>query len=76
MEGTVEAILLPNDGAGAVEEIVELAILVPGQFIACDELSAGMVGYITASIKMYAETRVGDTITDNNNPAAEPTSWI
>ena len=57
---------------GAVEEIVEVGYFGAGQFIACDELSAGMVGYITASIKNVRETRVGDTITDNNNPAAEP----
>lgn len=43
-----------------------------GQFIPCDELSAGMVGYITASIKNVKDTRVGDTITDANRPCAEP----
>ena len=57
---------------GAVEEIVEVGYFGAGQFIACDELSAGMVGYITASIKNVRETRVGDTITNNDNPAAEP----
>ena len=57
---------------GAVEEVVEVGYFGAGQFIACNELSAGMVGYITASIKNVRETRVGDTITDNNNPAAEP----
>lgn len=57
---------------GAVEEVVEVGYFGAGQFIACSELSAGMVGYITASIKNVRETRVGDTITNNDNPAAEP----
>ena len=70
MEGTVKkGDTVRMMATGAVEEIVEVGA---GQFIACDELSAGMVGYITASIKNVRETRVGDTITDNNNPAAEP----
>ena len=42
-----------------------------GQFIPCDELTAGMVGYITASIKNVRDTRVGDTVTDADNPCAE-----
>ena len=53
---------------GAVEEVVEVGYFGAGQFIPCDELSAGMVGYITASIKNVKDTRVGDTITLNNNP--------
>lgn len=57
---------------GAEEEVVEVGYFGAGQFIACDELSAGMVGYITASIKNVRDTRVGDTITLANNPAAEP----
>ncbi len=57
---------------GAVEEVVEVGYFGAGQFIACSELSAGMVGYITASIKNVRETRVGDTITNNDNPTAEP----
>ena len=56
---------------GAVEEVVEVGYLGAGQFIPCDELSAGMVGYITASIKNVKDTRVGDTITRNNNPCKE-----
>ncbi len=56
---------------GAVEEVVEVGYFGAGQFIPCDELSAGMVGYITASIKNVKETTVGDTITDADNPCAE-----
>lgn len=52
----------------AVEEVVDVGYFGAGQFIPCDELSAGMVGYITASIKNVKDTRVGDTITLNNNP--------
>ena len=73
MEGTVKkGDTVRMMATGAVEEIVEVGYFGAGQFIACNELSAGMVGYITASIKNVRETRVGDTITDNNNPAAEP----
>ena len=56
---------------GAVEEVVEVGYFGAGQFIPCDELSAGMVGYITASIKNVKDTRVGDTITLNDNPCKE-----
>ena len=56
---------------GAVAEVVEVGYFGAGQFIPCDELSAGMVGYITASIKNVKDTRVGDTITLNNNPCKE-----
>lgn len=56
---------------GAVEEVVEVGYFGAGQFIPCDELSAGTVGYITASIKNVKDTRVGDTITLNNNPCKE-----
>lgn len=57
---------------GAVEEVVEVGYFGAGQFIPCEELSAGMVGYITASIKNVSDTRVGDTITDSSRPCAEP----
>ena len=57
---------------GALANVVEVGYFGAGQFIPCDELSAGMVGYITASIKNLKDTSVGDTITDNNNPCAEP----
>ena len=53
---------------GAEFETVEVGTFGAGQFIPCEELSAGMVGYITASIKTLKETRVGDTVTDADNP--------
>ena len=53
---------------GAVEEVVEVGYFGPGQFIPCDELDAGMVGYITASIKNVSSTRVGDTVTEADRP--------
>ncbi len=56
---------------GAEVEVVEVGIFGAGQFIPQDELSAGMVGYITASLKDVKETRVGDTVTDANNPCEE-----
>ncbi|HKM35795.1 MAG TPA: translation elongation factor 4 [Lachnospiraceae bacterium] len=57
---------------GAVEEVVEVGYFGAGQFIPCEELSAGMVGYITASIKNLKDTAVGDTVTDDANPCKEP----
>ena len=57
---------------GAQAEVVEVGYFGAGQFIACEELSAGMVGYITASIKNVKDTMVGDTVTDAANPCAEP----
>ena len=57
---------------GAVEEVVEVGYFGAGQLIPCEELPAGMVGYITASIKNVKDTRVGDTITDDENPCAQP----
>ena len=56
----------------AEAEVVEVGYFGPGQFIPCDELRAGMVGYITASLKNVKDTRVGDTITDADRPCAEP----
>ena len=56
---------------GAVAEVVEVGTFGAGQFIPCEELSAGMVGYVTASLKNVKETRVGDTITLVENPCAE-----
>ena len=56
---------------GAVAEVVEVGIFGAGRFVPCDELSAGMVGYITASLKNVRDTTVGDTVTDNDNPCEE-----
>ncbi len=57
---------------GAEADVVEVGYFGAGQFIPCEELSAGLVGYIMASIKNVKDTRVGDTITDAQNPCAEP----
>ncbi len=56
---------------GATAEVVEVGTFGAGQFLSCDELSAGMVGYITASLKNVKDTRVGDTVTDAVNPCKE-----
>ena len=58
--------------SGAAFDVTEVGYFGPGRFIPCPELSAGMVGYITASIKDIRDTRVGDTVTDDRNPATEP----
>ena len=57
---------------GARFDVVEVGYFGAGQFIPCDELAAGMVGYLTASIKNVRDTRVGDTVTSRDNPCAEP----
>ncbi len=57
---------------GAKAEVVEVGYFGAGQFIPCEELSAGMVGYITASLKNVKDTRVGDTVTNAAHPCAEP----
>ena len=73
MEGTVKkGTKIRMMATGAVEEVVEVGYFGAGQLISCEELSAGMVGYITASIKNVKDTRVGDTITDDENPCGEP----
>ena len=56
---------------GAKAEVVEVGIFGAGQFIPTDELSAGMVGYITASLKNVQDTRVGDTVTLAGDPCKE-----
>ena len=56
---------------GAEFEVVEVGYFSPGRFIPCEELSAGEVGYMTASIKEIRDTRVGDTITEAMRPCAE-----
>ena len=56
---------------GATAEVVEVGYFGPGQFIPCEELSAGMVGYFTASIKNIRDARVGDTVTESERPCDE-----
>lgn len=56
---------------GAKADVVEVGIFGAGQFIPSDELSAGMVGYVTASLKNVGDTRVGDTVTFAENPCDE-----
>ena len=72
-EGTVrKGTKIRMMATGAVEEVVEVGYFGAGQFIPCEELSAGMVGYVTASIKNVKDTRVGDTITDEERPCEKP----
>ena len=56
---------------GATAEVVEVGFFGAGQFLPCEELSAGMVGYLTASIKNVKDTAVGDTVTEADRPCAE-----
>lgn len=72
-EGTVQkGTKIRMMATGAEEEVVEVGYFGAGQFIPCESLSAGMVGYITASIKNVKDTRVGDTITDVSRPCDKP----
>ena len=57
---------------GAVYKVVEVGHLRPTRLEPCEELAAGDVGYLTASIKNVADTQVGDTVTEAARPAAEP----
>ncbi len=73
MEGRVrKGTKIKMMATGATAEVVEVGYFGAGQFIPCEELAAGMVGYITASIKNVKDTAVGDTVTDVDNPCAEP----
>lgn len=54
-----------------VYDVTEVGVFVP-QMVPIDELSAGDVGYLTASIKVVKDARVGDTITEAERPAEEP----
>ncbi len=73
MEGTVKkGTPIRMMATGATAEVVEVGYFGAGQFVSCEELSAGMVGYITASLKNVKDTRVGDTITNAADPCAEP----
>lgn len=72
MEGTIKpGTKMKMMATGASAEVVEVGYFGAGQFIPCEELSAGMVGYVTASLKNVKDTRVGDTITDANRPCKE-----
>ena len=72
-EGTVKkGTKIRMMATGAEADVVEVGYFGAGQFIPCDELEAGMVGYITASLKNVGDTRVGDTITDADYPCEEP----
>ena len=69
MEGTVKVgTKIRMMAPGAEDLVTEVGYFGAGQFIPCEELSAGMVGYITASLKNVKDTTVGDTVTDADNP--------
>ncbi|MDE7322898.1 MAG: translation elongation factor 4 [Lachnospiraceae bacterium] len=73
MEGKVsKGTKIKMMATGAAADVVEVGYFGAGQFIPCDELSAGMVGYLTASIKNVKDTAVGDTVTNAENPCADP----
>ena len=57
---------------GATFETVEVGYMSAFGLMPAEEISAGEVGYITASIKSVADTQVGDTVTDDDNPTSEP----
>ena len=72
-QGTVKAGMdIKMMATGAVYKVVEVGNMSPNGLVPQDALGAGEVGYITASIKTVADTRVGDTITSVDNPASEP----
>ncbi len=72
-EGTVKVgDIIRMMATGAQSEVTEVGYFGAGQFIPCDELSAGMVGYLCASIKNVRDTRVGDTVTNAARPCEEP----
>ena len=72
-EGTVrKGTTIRMMATGAEADVVEVGYFGPGQFIPCEELSAGMVGYIAASLKNVKDTRVGDTVTNAEEPCAQP----
>ncbi len=72
MDGTVKkGMTVRMMASGAQYQILECGLLRPLGYEPCDKLSAGQVGYLTASIKNVKDTQVGDTITDAENPTAE-----
>ena len=73
MEGTVKkGTRIRMMATWAQADVVEVGYFGAGQFIPCEELTAGMVGYLTASIKNVKDTSVGDTVTDVDFPCQEP----
>ncbi|MEG1887968.1 MAG: translation elongation factor 4 [Lachnospiraceae bacterium] len=73
MEGTIKiGTKMRMMATGAVADVVEVGYFGAGRFLPCQELSAGMVGYVTASLKNVKDTSVGDTLTDNSNPCEKP----
>ncbi len=73
MEGTVKkGTRIRLMATGAVEEVAEVGTFGPGQFIPTGELTAGMVGYITAAIKNVKDVSVGDTVTEDKRPCEKP----
>ena len=72
-EGTIKVgTTVKMMATGAEANVVEVGYFGAGKFIPCDELTAGMVGYFTASIKNVRDTMVGDTVTDALRPCSEP----
>ena len=57
--------------SGAQYQVLECGLLRPLGYESCEQLRAGQVGYLTASIKNVRDTEVGDTITGQENPAGE-----
>ena len=73
MEGTVkQGDSIRMRATNPQDNVVEVGYFGAGQFIPCEKLTAGMVGYITASIKNVADTRVGDTVTNADRPCEKP----
>lgn len=73
MEGTVrKGTKIKMMATGAVADVVEVGYFGAGQFLQTEQLEAGMVGYITASIKNVKDTNVGDTVTNAQNPCSSP----
>ena len=73
MEGTVKVgDHIRMMATNAEDDVIEVGYFGAGQFIPCEELSAGMVGYIAAGIKNVRDTQVGDTITNAARPCKEP----
>ncbi|MBR2754516.1 MAG: translation elongation factor 4 [Lachnospiraceae bacterium] len=72
-EGTIKVgTTVKMMATGAEANVVEVGYFGAGKFIPCDGLTAGMVGYFTASIKNVRDTMVGDTVTDAQRPCSEP----